>query len=69
MRTPQDRVLNRRLPAAMRRDLDAAAHAGGIRLSVATRTARAVGPAGIRPNDQPDPPPPAGPAAALPAAA
>ncbi|MCJ2070775.1 hypothetical protein MKK75_18590, partial [Methylobacterium sp. J-030] len=69
VRTPQDRVLNLRLPASMRRDLDAAAHAGGVRLSVATRTALAVGLAAIRTNDQPDPPPPAGPAAALRAAA
>ncbi|MCJ2093126.1 hypothetical protein MKK67_11550 [Methylobacterium sp. J-072] len=68
MRIAQDRVLNLRLPAALRRDLDAAAQAGGVRLSVATRTALAVGLASIRRTDQPDPPA-AGPAAAMQAAA
>lgn len=66
VRTPQDRVLNLRLPAAMRRDLDAAAQAGGVRLSVVTRNALAAGLAAIRSTDQPDPPPSAAPATRLP---
>lgn len=69
MRTAHDEFLTLRLPAAMRRDLDAAAQAGGVRLSVATRTALAVGLAAIRSTDRPDPPPPAAPAARLPVAA
>lgn len=69
MRIAHDETLHLRLPAAMRRDLDAAARAGGVRLSVATRTALAVGLASIRSPDRPDPPPPAGPAAAMRAAA
>lgn len=70
MHAAQDRVLNLRLPAAMRQDLDAAAQAGGVHLSVATRTALAVGLAAIRAIPSPDrDPPPAGPAAAMQAAA
>jgi len=68
VRTAHDEFLTLRLPASMRRDLNAAAQAGGVRLSVATRTALAVGLASIRRTDQPDPPP-AGPAAAMRAAA
>lgn len=61
MRAAHDDFLTLRLPASMRRDLDAAARAGGVRLSVATRTALAVGLATIRStgSDQ-DPPPPSG---------
>ncbi|GJE14438.1 hypothetical protein FOHLNKBM_5513 [Methylobacterium longum] len=57
MRTAHDEFLTLRLPASLRRDLDAA-RAGGVRLSVATRTALAVGLASIRSTDQPDPTPP-----------
>ncbi|GJE14781.1 hypothetical protein [Methylobacterium longum] len=69
MRTAHDEFLTLRLPASLRRDLDAAARAGGVRLSVATRTALAVGLASIRSTDQPDPTPPAAPAVRLPVAA
>lgn len=70
MRTAHDEFLTLRLPASLRRDLDAAAQAGGVRQSVATRTALALGLASIRskPSDPRDPSP-AGPAAALRAAA
>lgn len=69
MRIAHDETLHLRLPAALRRDLDAAARAGGVRLSVATRTALAVGLAAIR-TDGPDiDPPPAAPAPAMRAAA
>lgn len=61
MRTAHDDFLTLRLTAAMRRDLDAAARAGGVRLSVATRTALAVGLAAIRtPDTDRDPPPSSG---------
>ena len=71
MRSAHDEFLTLRLPASMRRDLDAAARAGGVRLSVATRTALSVGLASIRSAPSPDPrdPPPAGPAAQMPVAA
>lgn len=71
MRAAHDEFLTLRLPASMRRDLNAAAQAGGVRLSVATRTALAVGLASIRSASSLDPrdPPPAGPAAAMRAAA
>ena len=69
MRTAHDEFLTLRLPASMRRDLDAAARAGGVRLSVVTRNALAVGLAAIRTTDQPDPPPPAAPAVRLSVAA
>lgn len=63
MRIAHDETLHLRLPAAMRRDLDAAARAGGVRLSVATRTVLTVGLAAIRSTD-PDRDPPASPGAA-----
>jgi hypothetical protein len=72
VRTAHDEFLTLRLPAAMRRDLDAAAHAGGVRLSVATRTALALGLASIRsaPTDPRDPSPSApGARSSLPVAA
>lgn len=63
MRAAHDYFLTLRLPAAMRRDLDAAARAGGTRLSVVTRNALAVGLAAIRSPDT-DRDPPASPGAA-----
>ena len=66
MRIAHDETLHLRLPAAMRRDLDAAARAGGTRLSVVTRNALAVGLAAIRSTDTGrDPPPSAPPGAAV----
>ncbi len=63
MRIAHDETLHLRLPAALRRDLDAAARAGGTRLSVVTRNALAVGLATIRSTDSDrDPPPPGAPA-------
>ena len=63
MRNAHDETLHLRLPASMRRDLDDAARAGGVRLSVATRNALALGLAAIRSADlDRDPPPPAAPA-------
>lgn len=66
VRAARDEFLTLRLPASLRRNLDAAAQAGGVRLSVATRMALAVGFAAIRTSDQPDPPPPAAPGARQP---
>ncbi len=63
MRAAHDDFLTLRLPAALRRDLDAAARAGGTHLSVVTRTALAVGLAAIRTNG-PDRDPPTSPGAA-----
>lgn len=63
MRIAHDETLHLRLPASMRRDLDAAARAGGTRLSVVTRNALAVGLAAIRTNG-PDRDPPTSPGAA-----
>ncbi|PJI54226.1 hypothetical protein CTI14_18090 [Methylobacterium radiotolerans] len=57
MRGSHDEFLTLRLPASLRRDLDAAAQASGLRLSVVTRNALSVGLAAIRSTDQPDPPP------------
>ncbi|MCJ2025172.1 hypothetical protein [Methylobacterium sp. J-067] len=57
MRIAHDETLRLRLPASLRRDLDAAARAGGVRLSVATRTALSVGLAAIRSTDSDRDPP------------
>jgi hypothetical protein len=69
VRTAHDETLHFRVPAALRAELDGQARAAGVKLSVVTRNALAVGLASIRSTDQPDPPPPAGRAVALRAAA
>ena len=66
MRMPQDRVLNLRVPAALRRQLDAAAGGSPRGMSIVARNALALGLAAISPTSGPDdPPPPAAPSAAL----
>ena len=71
MRAACDEFLTLRLPRDLRAALDGQARAAGVKLSVATRTALAVGIASIRPVPSPDrdPPDPAAPAAAMPVAA
>lgn len=63
MRTTCDEFLTLRLPRDLRAALDGEARAAGVKVSVATRTALAVGLASIRtPSPDCDPRPPAGPA-------
>jgi hypothetical protein len=63
VRNAHDETLHLRLPAALRRDLDAAARAGGVRLSAATRNALVIGLATLRSGEPDrDPPSPAAPA-------
>ena len=71
MRAPHTEILNLRVPEAMRSALHAEARREGVKLSAATRTALAAGLEAIRAraSNDPDAPPPAGPAAAMKAAA
>ena len=69
MRTPHDRVLNLRVPASLRDQLDAAAQANPRGLSETARRALAAGLAIIVSGAPDRDPPPAGPAAAMRAAA